>query len=408
MLAAEVIELMAPPIYLDNHATTPVDPRVVDAMLPYFTAKFGNAGSVAHEFGWQARDAVAAARETVAAAIHAEPKEIVFTSGATESNNLALRGLAEHPRRRGNHVVSVATEHKALLDPLQQLARSGLEVTWLPVERSPSSRAGMVSVSQLLDSLRDDTLLVSVMLANNEMGVIQPLQEIGEICRERGILLHSDATQAVGKIPVDVRALQVDLLSFSAHKFYGPKGIGALFVNRRGGRIRLASQITGGGQESGRRSGTLNVPGIVGMARALQLAVDDLATEMPRLTELRDRLFRGLAAGIDNLQLNGPALEDPQLRLGNNLNCCFPGIDGEALMLSVPRVAMSSGSACTSVDPAPSHVLTALGLDPDHVRASVRFGLGRFNTTSEVDAAVELLIDGVRRLRAMGSGGMPT
>jgi cysteine desulfurase len=392
---------------MDNHATTRVDPRVVEAMLPCFGERFGNAGSINHSFGIEAKDAVDRARESIAAAIGAEPREIVFTSGATESNNLAIRGLADRPRRKGNHLVSVTTEHKAVLDPLRRLARRGFEVTLLEVEQHGSPSAGRLDPQRVADSLRDDTLLVSVMLANNEIGVIQPLAEIAAICRARGVPLHCDATQAVGKLPVDVEALNVDLMSFTAHKIYGPKGIGALYVRRRGAPVRLEPLIDGGGQEGGLRSGTLNVPGIVGFAKALELCLVEMPSEMPRLATLRQRLWEGLARDIPDVVLNGPdtlagaaGLYD---RLPGNLNCAFPLVHGEALMMSMKTVAVSSGSACSSVNPEPSHVLRALGLSDDLTRASLRFGLGRFNTAEEVDYAVGAVAENVHRLRGLSS-----
>jgi cysteine desulfurase len=391
------------PVYMDNHATTRVDPRVVDAMLPYFTERYGNAGSTSHPFGWDAKDAVDAARESIAKAIGATSREIVFTSGATESNNLAIRGVAERGRRKGNHIVSVTTEHKAMLDPLARLSRRGFEVTLIPVEQSGSPHAGRITAGQVADVIRDDTILVSVMLANNEVGVIQPLAEIAAVCKERGVLLHCDATQAVGKMPVDVEHLQVDLMSFSGHKIYGPKGIGALYVRRRSPHVRLEPQIDGGGQEGGARSGTLNVPGIVGFAKALELCLDELPHEAERLRNLRDRLYRDLIENLSDVQLNGPSLDEPGLRLPGNLNCSFAYVDGEALMMSMRDLAVSSGSACTSANPEPSHVLRALGLNDDLTRASLRFGLGRFNTDEEVDFAIDRVTESVRRLRKMSS-----
>lgn len=388
---------------MDNHATTRVDPRVVKAMLPYFTEQFGNAGSTSHPFGWAAKEAVDAARETVARGIGAVPREIVFTSGATESNNLALRGVAERRRRRGDHIVSVVTEHKAMLDPLDRLARGGFDITYLPVVQNGAADAGRISPQQVADAIRDDTLLVSVMLANNETGVLQPLAEIGEVCRAAGVLLHSDATQAVGKIPVDVDELNVDLMSFSAHKMYGPKGVGALYVRRSARQVRLIPQIEGGGQENGMRSGTLNVPGIVGIATALELCLEELPEETTRLAELRNQLWQKMAARIADIILNGPSLDDSGLRLANNLNVSFAGVDGEALMMSMRNLAVSSGSACTSANPEPSHVLRAMGLSDDLTRGSLRFGLGRFNTAEEVDFAVDLLAEAVDRLRKLSA-----
>lgn len=390
------------PIYMDNHATTRVDPRVVEAMLPYFTEEYGNAASASHPFGWRAKEAVDQARDSIAAAIGAKAKEIVFTSGATESNNLAIRGIAELSRRKGNHIVSVATEHSAVLDLLEKLAGRGYEVTLLPVVQSPNELAGRIAPQQVAEAIRDDTILVSVMLANNEIGVLQPLEEIGRICHQREVLLHTDATQAVGKIPVDVQRLNVDLMSFSAHKIYGPKGIGALYVRRRAPHVRLEPQILGGGHENGLRSGTLNVPGIVGFARAIELCGEEIETESLRLAALRDRLYEGITSGLPDVALNGPALV-PELRLAGNLNLSFAYVDGEALLLSLRTVALSSGSACTSIRPGPSHVLRALGLEEDRVRASVRFGLGRFNTTEEVEYVVGAVCEAVSRLRKMSS-----
>lgn len=391
------------PIYMDNHATTRVDPRVVEAMLPFFGQVYGNSGSVSHSFGWEAKEAVDAARQSIAQGIGAQAKEIVFTSGATESNNLALRGVAERSRRKGNHLISVATEHKAVLDPLARLARRDYEVTLLNVEPAGTARAGWLDPGRVADALRDDTLLVSVMLANNEVGVLQPLAEIGRICKQRGVLLHCDATQAVGKLPVDVQSLGVDLMSFSGHKIYGPKGVGALYVRRRNGSVRLQAQIDGGGQEGGLRSGTLNVPGIVGLAKALELCLAELPDEMRRLLELRNRLYAGLCGELDQVTLNGPALEEPGLRLPGNLNVSFAYVDGEALMMSMQTLAVSSGSACTSSNPEPSHVLRALGVSEDLTRASLRFGLGRFNTAEEVEYAIAAVSEAVNRLRKLSS-----
>ena len=395
------------PIYMDNHATTPVDPRVVEAMLPYFTETFGNAGSISHSFGQEAKRSVDAARESIAAGLNASPREIVFTSGATESNNLAIRGLADRPRRKGDHIVSVATEHKAVLDPLRRLARRGFEVTLLPVEPAGSSRAGWLDPEKVRSVLRDDTLLVSVMLANNEIGIIQPIDQIAAICRDSRVPLHCDATQAVGKIPVDIQALGIDLVSFSAHKIYGPKGVGALYVRRQGASVRLDPLIEGGGQEGALRSGTLNVPGIVGFAKALELCLAEMPSEMARLSAMRQRVWDGLRTAVPEVLLNGPQWSDagPPIRLPGNLNCAFQFVDGEALMMNMKDVAVSSGSACTSANPEPSHVLRALGLSDDLVRSSLRFGLGRFNTEEEVDFTVDSVAKTVRRLRELSSAG---
>lgn len=390
------------PVYLDNHATTRVDPRVLEAMLPYFTRTYGNAGSNSHAFGWDARTAVDDARQSVAEAWGAKPQEILFTSGATESNNLALRGVALRRQTKGRHLVSVATEHPSVLDPLARLQREGFDVTLLPVAPTGDAQAGRIRPGQVAEALREDTVLVSVMLANNEIGALQPLAEIGAICRERGVLLHTDATQAVGKLPVNVDALQVDLLSFSAHKIYGPKGVGGLYVRRRVPPIRLQPLLDGGGQESGLRSGTLNVPGIVGLAKSVEFCLADMEAESQRIRGLRDRLWAGLQAAIPGVRLNGPALGDSTWRLAGNLNVSFGDVDGESILINAPEVALSSGSACTSDKPEPSHVLRSLNLPDDQVRSSIRFGLGRFNMEEEIDFAVQHLAQSVSRLRSMG------
>ncbi len=395
------------PIYMDNQSTTRVDPRVLEAMLPYFGDRYGNAGSTNHRYGWEAREAVDAARESIAATIGAEPREIVFTSGATESNNLALSGVIERARSKQlgpPHIISVATEHKAILDPLEHLRRHGCDITLLSVNLGGSERAGLIDAQQVAAAIQPNTVLVTVMLANNEIGAIQPLAEIGGICRERGVLLHSDATQAVGKLPVNVETLHTDLMSFSAHKMYGPKGIGALFVRRRAPLVKLEPQIFGGGQENGMRSGTANVPGIAGFARAFELCVDEMQREQPRLLSLRNRLFAGLNEQIPDIVLNGPALHRPELRLPGNLNVSFAFVEGAALLLDMQdRLAVSSGSACTSANPEPSHVLKALGLSDDAVRSSLRFGLGRFNSAAEVEMAVEIVAESVARLRKLSA-----
>ncbi len=405
--------MAATPIYMDNQATTRMDPRVVETMLPYFTEKYGNAGSVSHPFGWEAKDAVDAATMAVAKSIGASVREVVFTSGATEANNLAIRGVVERVNRKGNHIVSVATEHKAVLDPLKRLGRRDFEVTLLPVTSRESDVPGLITATQVADAIRDDTVLVSVMLANNEIGVIEPLAEIGRVCKERGVLLHCDAAQAVGKIPVDVEALQVDLLSFSGHKIYGPRGTGVLYVRRRNPSVRMEPQIVGGGQQDGRRSGTLDVPSIVGLAKALELCLEEMPAEMTRLAQLRYRLFAGLTSELSEVVLNGPALDLGQggaggevstlQRLPGNLSASFAYVDGEALMMSMGSLAVSSGSACTSANPEPSHVLRAIGLSDDEVRSSLRFGLGRFNTEDDVDAAIGMVAEAVTRLRKMSS-----
>jgi cysteine desulfurase len=391
------------PIYFDHHATTRVDPRVVEAMLPFFTEFYGNPASTSHSFGWEARDAVAAAREQIAVSIGADAREIVFTSGATESNNLVLRGIAERPRRRGSQIVTLATEHKSILDPLDRLVRRQIcQVSVLPVQDMHSPTPGLVDLQRLRPAIGNDTLLVTVMLSNNEIGAIQPIREIADVCHSAGTLLHCDATQAVGKMPVDVEALQVDFMSFSAHKLYGPKGIGALYVRRGERAVRLEPQIAGGGHEKGLRSGTLNVPGIVGFAKALQLCQSELATEALRLCELRNRLFARLSDELSGVTLNGPPLQS-NLRLPGNLNCSISGVDGEALILHLRDIAVSSGSACTSANPEPSHVLTALGLPVEMVRSSLRFGLGRWNTPEEVDFAAAHCAEVVGRLRGLNT-----
>lgn len=396
----------APPIYMDNHATTRVDPRVCEAMMSYFTEEYGNAGSVGHSFGEHAREAVERSRESIAAAIAADAREIVFTSGATESNNLAIRGIAERPRRRGNHLVSVTTEHRAVLDPLARLARRDYEVKLLDVTPHGHRRAGWLDPLRVAAAIRDDTCLVSVMLANNEIGVIQPIAEIAKHCRQRGVTFHCDATQGVGKIPVDVNALGVDLMSFTAHKIYGPKGIGALYVRGRDPIVRLEAQITGGGQQEGRRSGTLNVPGIVGFAKSLELCIAELPQEMERLAALRNRLWSELRSRVDGVELCGPALDErypdgTPLRLPGNLDVTFGNVDGEALLMRMGNLAVSSGAACSATDPEPSHVLRALGLSNDAARASLRFGLGRFNTAEEVLAAATIVAAAAHELRGM-------
>ncbi|HEX3747859.1 MAG TPA: IscS subfamily cysteine desulfurase [Bryobacteraceae bacterium] len=378
-----------PAIYLDNHATTPVDPRVLAAMLPYFGPKFGNAASRGHRFGWEAEQAVEFARKRVAALAGATAREIVFTSGATESNNLALKGVAEAYRARGNHLVTVATEHPAVLDPIRHLERNGYTATVL----APRSD-GLLDLDRLRAAIRPETLLVSVMYANNEIGVIQPVREISAICREKGVLFHCDAAQAFGKLPIDVNADGIDLLSVSAHKIYGPKGVGALYVRRR--KVQLAPQMDGGGHEAGMRSGTLNVPAIVGFGQACALCSSEMADESVRLAELRDRLLRQLQQGLEAVSVNGSR----EHRLSGNLNLSFAGVNAETLLMNLPLVALSTGSACSSAVAEPSHVLRALGLGEEAARSSVRFGLGRFNTAEEIDFVAAKAIDAVKRLRA--------
>jgi cysteine desulfurase len=395
--------MLRKPVYLDNHSTTRVDPRVVEVMLPFLTETYGNAGSASHSFGWAAKEAIDKARKSLAAAIGARPSEIVFTSGATESNNLAIFGVARRHAHRGKHLISVATEHRAVLDPLQKLGRDGYDVTRLPVIQAPDDRAGLIAPEQLAEAIRDDTILVSVMLANNEIGAIQPMTEIGQICRERGVLLHTDATQAVGRIPFDVVQLGVDLASFSAHKIYGPRGVGALYVRRRKPAVALEPLCYGGGQEGGMRSGTLNVPGIVGFARALELCLEEMPQEQERLRELRNRLYEGLTATLTGVAINGPALSPSDCRLAGNLNVSFAHVDGESLLMSMKDLAASSGSACTSTSPEPSHVVRSLGTSDELTRSSVRFGLGRFNTAKEVEFAIGRISETVTRLRKLSS-----
>jgi cysteine desulfurase len=380
------------PIYMDNHATTRTDPRVVDAMLPYFTQIYGNAASRSHCFGWQADEAVEAARHEVAQLIGADAKEIIFTSGATESDNLAIKGAARMYRRQGNHIVTCATEHRAVLDPCRRLQREGFDVSFLPVDRE-----GMIDLDELASAIGDKTILVSVMLANNEIGVLHPLREIGALCKQRRVLLHTDATQAVGKIPVDVHELNVDLLSLSAHKIYGPKGVGALFARRRQPAVRLEPLFDGGGHERGMRSGTLPVPLIVGLGKACDLARMEFPDESARLLRLRQRLWHGLSSRLDDVQLNGHS----QQRLPGNLNVSFPGVHGEALLMALKNVAVSSGSACTSASVEPSYVLRALGVPDDLAHGSLRFGLGRWNTEDEIDFVIDEVVRTVRRLQAM-------
>ena len=380
------------PVYLDHHATTPVDPRVVEAMLPYFAERFGNASSRHHAFGWTARDAVAAARRQAAELIGADPREICFTSGATESDNLAVRGTATADARRPLHVVTMTTEHHAVLDPCRRLEREGVDVSY--VEPRPD---GLCDVADIERALRPETRLVSVMMANNEIGVLQPIAEIAGLTRPRGILLHTDAAQAVGKVPVDVGALGVDLLSLTAHKMCGPKGIGALYVRRRRPRLAIAPLFDGGGHEQGLRSGTLNVPGIVGLGATAAIAREELAPESRRVGALRDRLLDGLRSRLDGVAVNGSLAA----RLPHNLNVSFEGLEGESLLVGLDDVAVSSGAACTSVNPEPSYVLRAIGI-PDHLaRASLRFGLGRTTTEAEVDYAIEKVSSLVSRLREL-------
>ena len=380
------------PIYMDYHATTPVDPRVVDAMLPYFTQRFGNSASRNHAFGWEAEEAVETARRQVADLIGANPKEIIFTSGATESNNLAIKGVAEMYREKGNHVITAVTEHKAVIDTCKKLEKLGGRVTYLPVQKD-----GRIDLDDLRAAITDKTVLITIMTANNEIGVLQPIAEIGAIAKEKGILFHTDAVQAVGKVPFSVTDSKVDLVSMSGHKFYGPKGVGALYVRRRNPRVLLAEQISGGGHERGMRSGTLNVPGIVGLGAAAALAQAEMPTEGERLRKLRDSLNKKLHANLDELYINGSM----EHRLPHNLNVSFAYVEGESLLMGINDVAVSSGSACTSASLEPSYVLKALGAGDDLAHSSIRFGLGRWSTEEEVDYVVEKLTTVVRRLREM-------
>ncbi len=379
------------PVYMDNHATTAVDPRVVEAMLPTFNEVFGNSASRNHQFGWAAEELVDRARGEVAALIGAKAKEIVWTSGATESDNLAIKGVAEFHKDKGRHIVTCLTEHKAVLDACKHLESEGWEITYLEPDES-----GMVSAAVVGDSLRDDTVLVSLMGANNEIGTIHPVAEIGAVCRERGVFFHCDAAQLVGKVPVDVDAMNIDLLSISAHKLYGPKGIGALYVRRKP-RVRIASQMDGGGHERGMRSGTINVSGVVGLGAACRIAGEDMEAETERLMGLRERLHKGIADRISDIKLNG----HPTDRLPGNLNISFAFVEGEALLMGVDDIALSSGSACTSASLEPSYVLRAIGVGDDLAHSSLRFGLGRFNTEEEVDYTIERVAGAVERLREM-------
>ena len=381
------------PIYMDNHATTPVDPRVLAAMLPYFTETFGNAASRTHAYGWSAEAAVDDSRDTIASLIGAESgKEIVFTSGATESDNLAIKGVAEYYKAKGNHIITTTIEHKAVLDSCKRLEKEGFTVTYINV--GPD---GLVDPQAIEAAITDKTILVSVMLANNEVGTIQPIAEIGKITRARGIIFHSDAVQGLGKTPFDVRAMNVDLASLTAHKVYGPKGVGALYVRRSKPRVRLSAQMDGGGHERGNRSGTLNVPGIVGFAKACKILIEEGVAEAEKIRALRDRLHKKITDELDAVVLNGSA----EHRLPGNLNISFSFVEGEGLMMAIKDVAVSSGSACTSASLEPSYVLRSMGLEEDMAHSSIRFGLGRFNTEEEVDYVAQLVIAKVKRLRDM-------
>jgi cysteine desulfurase len=380
------------PIYMDNHATTPLDPRVLEAMMPYLTGIFGNAASRNHSFGWEAEEGVEKAREQIAKLIGATAKEIIFTSGATESTNLALKGVAEMYRERGNHIITQVTEHKATLDTCKRLEKSGYRVTYLPVQAD-----GLIDIEDLKRAMDDHTIVVSIMYANNEIGVVQPIAEIGKLCHEKGVIFHTDGVQAVGKIPVNVQTDNIDLLSLSGHKIYGPKGVGALYVRRRNPRVQLSEQINGGGHERGMRSGTLNVPGIVGLGKACELCMNEMEAEAAREIELRDYLKNKLEAALDYTQVNG----NMEHHLPGNLNMSFVYVEGESLLMGINDIAVSSGSACTSATLEPSFVLKALGLGDDVAHSSIRFGLGRFNTKAEVDYVSDKIIQVVQHLREL-------
>ena len=379
------------PVYLDNNATTKVDPRALDAMIPFFTEDFGNAASRNHPFGWKAEEAVDYAREQIAALIGANEKEIIFTSGATESNNLALKGVFEMYAEKGNHIITAVTEHKAILDTCKHLEKQGAEITYLhPAEN------GLLTVAQVENAIRPDTILVTLMFGNNEIGVLQPIREIGAICKKHGVLFHSDATQAVGKIPVDVIADNIDLMSFTAHKMYGPKGIGALYVRRKNPRVKVTAQMDGGGHERGMRSGTLNVPGIVGFGKAAELARLEMQSDTERIIKMRDRLENALLT-LEESYLNG----SKEHRLPHTTNISFKYVEGEGLMMAIKDIAVSSGSACTSASLEPSYVLKSLGLDDELAHSSLRFGLSRYTTEQEIDFTIKCVTDAVNRLRDM-------
>jgi len=382
------------PIYLDNNATTRADPRVVEAMLPFFAEVYGNAASRGHAFGWAAEEAVARARAQVAALIGADPREIVWTSGATESDNLALKGVMERYADKGDHLVTVRTEHQAVLDAARRLEAAGRRVTYLDVDR-----AGLIDLKALEDALTDRTVLVSVMMGSNEVGTLQPVAEIGALCRARGVLFHTDATQCAGKMPINLQDLPIDLMSLTAHKMHGPKGVGALYVRRRAPRVRLSAQMDGGGHEQGMRSGTLNVPGIVGFGKAAEICQNELSWERAHLTRLRDRLIRGILETVEGTTLNG----HPTERLPHNVSIAFEGVEGDALLTALPEVALSTGSACSSESLEPSYVLRALGMGDARAYSSVRFGVSRFTTDEEIDYVLGKLPDAVARLRRLSA-----
>jgi cysteine desulfurase len=385
--------MLKKPVYMDNHATTRVDSRVLDAMLPYFTEKFGNAASRNHSFGWEAEEAVDRSRNQIAALIGAKSKEIIFTSGATESDNLAIKGVVEFYKDKGNHIISCVTEHKAVLDSCRALERAGkATVTYLPVDKY-----GMVDPDAVRNAITDKTVLITIMWANNEIGTIHPIAEIGKIAKEKGIVFHTDAVQAIGKVPVDFEKAGVDLASITAHKIYGPKGIGALYVRSKGPRVRITPQMDGGGHERGMRSGTLNVPGIVGLGAACEIAGKEMPDEAQRLIQLRSQLQAGLFERLDEIYVNG----HPTERLPGNLNVSFAYVEGESLLMGINDIAVSSGSACTSATLEPSYVIRALGIDDELAHSSIRFGLGRFNTLEEVDYVTDRVSKEVKRLREM-------
>jgi len=380
------------PIYMDNHATTPMDPRVLEEMLPYFMEKFGNAASRNHAFGWAAEEGVETARERIAKLVGATTKEIIFTSGATESDNLAIKGVAEMYKEKGNHIITAVTEHKAVLDTCKRLEKYGYRVTYLPVQKD-----GLIDLDDLKRAMDEKTILVTIMFANNEIGVLQPVTEIGKLCHERGVIFHSDATQAVGKVPVDVVKQNIDVMSISAHKMYGPKGVGALYVRRKNPRVQISAIIDGGGHERGMRSGTLNVPGIVGLGKACAIATEEMAKESCTLAGLRNRLRDRIMSRLDEVYINGSM----EHRLPGNLNISFAYVEGESLLMGINDIAVSSGSACTSATLEPSYVLKALGTGDDLAHSSIRFGIGRFNTQAEVDYVADRVVDTVQRLREL-------
>jgi cysteine desulfurase len=380
------------PIYMDNHATTPTDPRVLEEMLPYFMEKFGNAASRNHSFGWAAEEGVETARERIAKLVGATTKEIIFTSGATESDNLAIKGVAEMYREKGNHIITAVTEHKAVLDTCKRLEKYGYRVTYMPVQKD-----GLIDLDDLKRAMDDKTILVTIMYANNEIGVIQPVVEIGKLCHERGVIFHTDATQAIGKVPVDVVKQNIDLASISGHKMYGPKGVGALYVRRKNPRVQLSAIIDGGGHERGMRSGTLNVPSIVGLGKACAIAQEEMPQESCRLAGLRNRLRDRIMGKLDEVYINGSM----DHRLPGNLNISFAYVEGESLLMGINDIAVSSGSACTSATLEPSYVLKALGTGDDLAHSSIRFGIGRFNTEAEVDYVADRVIETVERLREL-------